>query len=186
MFSLICAWINGWVNNSLAGDLRRHRAYYDVTVMLHENCNEQRPEWVPIIIRQTWQYIGKAFYWLAFVVVPTAVYFVVNYWTRIREFTLSSIKLVHLNWYLLVKKTCNISKTLHKATVVTIELDSMYQPFSGRLKFVVPWSVFLLTFYSVNRMMLRFNLLPRRDFPIVVRFRLLNTLISPKFISSHR
>ena len=33
MFSLICAWINGWVNNHRAGDLRRHRADYDVTVM---------------------------------------------------------------------------------------------------------------------------------------------------------
>ena len=33
MFSFICAWINGWVNNREAGDLRRHRAHYDVTVM---------------------------------------------------------------------------------------------------------------------------------------------------------
>ena len=33
MFSLICAWINGWVNNREAGDLRRHRGHYDVTVM---------------------------------------------------------------------------------------------------------------------------------------------------------
>ena len=33
MFSLICAWINGWVNNE-AGDLRRHCAHYDVTAML--------------------------------------------------------------------------------------------------------------------------------------------------------
>ena len=33
MFSLICAWINGWVNNGEAGDLRRHRAHYDVIVM---------------------------------------------------------------------------------------------------------------------------------------------------------
>ena len=33
MFSLICAWINCWVNNGEAGDLRRHRAHYDVTVM---------------------------------------------------------------------------------------------------------------------------------------------------------
>ena len=30
---LICAWINGWVNNREAGDLRRHGAHYDVTVM---------------------------------------------------------------------------------------------------------------------------------------------------------
>ena len=33
MFSLICVWINGWVNNREAGDLRRYRAHYDVTVM---------------------------------------------------------------------------------------------------------------------------------------------------------
>ena len=33
MFSLICIWINDWVNNHEAGDLRRYRAYYDVTVM---------------------------------------------------------------------------------------------------------------------------------------------------------
>ena len=33
MFSLICAWINGWVNNREAGDLRRHRTHYDVPVM---------------------------------------------------------------------------------------------------------------------------------------------------------
>ena len=31
--SLILAWSNGWVNYRDAGDLRRHRAHYDVTVM---------------------------------------------------------------------------------------------------------------------------------------------------------
>ena len=30
---LICVWINGWVNNREAGDFRRYRAHYDVTVM---------------------------------------------------------------------------------------------------------------------------------------------------------
>ena len=33
VFSLICAWENGWVNNREAGDLRRHRTHYDVIVM---------------------------------------------------------------------------------------------------------------------------------------------------------
>ena len=33
IFSLICAWINGWVNSLEAGDLRRHRAHYGVTVV---------------------------------------------------------------------------------------------------------------------------------------------------------
>ena len=34
MFSLNCAWIKGWVNNSEVGDLRHHRAHYDVTVTI--------------------------------------------------------------------------------------------------------------------------------------------------------
>ena len=33
MFSLICAWTNGCVNNRDTSDLRHHRAHYDVTVM---------------------------------------------------------------------------------------------------------------------------------------------------------
>ena len=33
--SLICAWINEWVNNREAGDLRRHCAHFDVTAMFY-------------------------------------------------------------------------------------------------------------------------------------------------------
>ena len=33
MFSLTCAWTNGWANNRDAGDLRRHCACYDVMVI---------------------------------------------------------------------------------------------------------------------------------------------------------
>ena len=32
-FSLICVWINGWVNNCEAGDLRRYHTHYGVIVM---------------------------------------------------------------------------------------------------------------------------------------------------------
>ena len=32
MFSLICVWINNWVHNREAGDLRRYLAHYDVIV----------------------------------------------------------------------------------------------------------------------------------------------------------
>ena len=34
MFSLICAWINDWVNSREAGDLRRRYTHYDVIVMI--------------------------------------------------------------------------------------------------------------------------------------------------------
>ena len=36
MFSLICARINGWVNNREAGDLRCHVVHYDITVMIFQ------------------------------------------------------------------------------------------------------------------------------------------------------
>ena len=35
MFSLIFTWTNSWANHRDAGDLRSHRAHYDVTVMLN-------------------------------------------------------------------------------------------------------------------------------------------------------
>ena len=38
IFSLICAWMNGWVNKREAGDLRRHEAHYNVIVM-HFACS---------------------------------------------------------------------------------------------------------------------------------------------------
>ena len=44
MFSLICVWINDLANNHESGDLRRHRAHYDVTVMLSYNaCKNSMP-----------------------------------------------------------------------------------------------------------------------------------------------
>ena len=37
MCSLISIWINSWVNNRKAGDLRRYRVHYDV-IVLHWAC----------------------------------------------------------------------------------------------------------------------------------------------------
>ena len=41
MFSVICAWTNGWVNNRDAVDLRRRRTNYDVTVMWWMSSNRR-------------------------------------------------------------------------------------------------------------------------------------------------
>ena len=43
MFSLICVWIKSWVNNREAGDLRRYRAHYDVTVKWYDCHNTSMP-----------------------------------------------------------------------------------------------------------------------------------------------
>ena len=36
IFPRICAWANGWINNRDAGELKRHRAHYDVTVLVQQ------------------------------------------------------------------------------------------------------------------------------------------------------
>ena len=45
VFFLICVWINGWVNNREAGDLRRHRSRYDVNVMWKKRVHRARQIW---------------------------------------------------------------------------------------------------------------------------------------------
>ena len=56
IFSLTCVWINGWVNNRETGDLRRHRAHYDVSVLsIHlfvvYTYSETGITWTPILMR---------------------------------------------------------------------------------------------------------------------------------------
>ena len=48
MFSLICAWVDGWANNWDAGDLRCHHAHYDVIVM---DCKNGITTYVTLILR---------------------------------------------------------------------------------------------------------------------------------------
>ena len=56
MFSFICAWINDRVNNREAGDLRRHRAHYEVIVMdWHHWCHWWEVWWeVKIVCSGPW------------------------------------------------------------------------------------------------------------------------------------
>ena len=55
--SLICAWINGWVNNCEAGDLRRYIAHYDVIVMTFS----------PSASEATLKDMGKYMIWIHFI-----------------------------------------------------------------------------------------------------------------------
>ena len=60
MFSLICIWINGWVNKDEGGDLRRHRAHNDVIVMdriltwywMGNKPLSKQIHWLPLVIRR--------------------------------------------------------------------------------------------------------------------------------------
>ena len=68
MVSLICAWINCWVNNREAGDMRNHRAHYDVIVMCdrHDTGDDQRlTHWGPDKMADIFQTIfSNGFSWM--------------------------------------------------------------------------------------------------------------------------
>ena len=53
MFSLICVWINGWVNTREASDLRRYHAHYDVIVMFYHNWPKKSTWFRKVAWRQT-------------------------------------------------------------------------------------------------------------------------------------
>ena len=54
MFSLICFWLNGRVNKREAGDLRRYRAHYDLSVMCWNKPEILRGTNKPADIDTTW------------------------------------------------------------------------------------------------------------------------------------
>ena len=60
VFSFICAWINDWVNNREAGDLRRQRGHYNVNVMNVIKWNESSPK-IEDIMTNGGEKIQKAF-----------------------------------------------------------------------------------------------------------------------------
>ena len=56
-------WINGWVNNREAGDLRRHRAHYDIIVMIYL-CHSNPLGWIMSLCLFdgfTWAASGRRF-----------------------------------------------------------------------------------------------------------------------------
>ena len=59
MFSLISAWINGWVNNREVGDLRRQLAHYDVIVMFEYGIGKFC-WWVPHLKTYHWKIHGHS------------------------------------------------------------------------------------------------------------------------------
>ena len=60
MFSLIYAWINDWVNNREAGDLRRQHGHYDVIVMrLHRDYMDSRMFDVVSVKQPQWRHNGR-------------------------------------------------------------------------------------------------------------------------------
>ena len=62
VFFFICAWMNGWVNNREAGDLTRHCAYYDGTIIqqMHSLNASKR---IPFIVNLKWSTVFTKYVW---------------------------------------------------------------------------------------------------------------------------
>ena len=84
MFSSICAWTNGCANNQDAGDLRRHRCHYDVTVMQFYMIDQA----LYIFIEYSWRchiilrnFLGNVWYW-RYVITDSGNGLVLSSWAR--------------------------------------------------------------------------------------------------------
>ena len=77
MFSLICAWINHWVNNRESGDLIRHRGHCDVNVMVDSSSTGPHStfKWPPL---DTTSHIAQSSFSLH--PVNTSVYMMGPFW----------------------------------------------------------------------------------------------------------
>ena len=64
MFSLICVWINVWVNNGEAADLRCHRPHYNVIIMIFILITVS--QWVTFCMKGcTYSYIMPTSYYIS-------------------------------------------------------------------------------------------------------------------------
>ena len=54
IFSFIYAWTNGWANNGDAGDLKRHRAHFNVTLMYWTSIKSKSRGFVILIVFKPW------------------------------------------------------------------------------------------------------------------------------------
>ena len=62
MYSLICDWTRGWVNNRDTGDLRRHGTHCDVTVVMDYKCHAWNSMTIiniepPYVVHCSYEYI---------------------------------------------------------------------------------------------------------------------------------
>ena len=78
MFSLIRAWINGYVNNRGAGDLRLHRIHYDAIVMNGPFTVSQQHLWLHhngyTILPQVYIGVIKPLYgWLGLLIIANSL-----------------------------------------------------------------------------------------------------------------
>ena len=57
IFSLICTWINGSVNNREAGDFRRYRVHYDVTIWIKSTWTTLHQTWKTCVFLECRAYL---------------------------------------------------------------------------------------------------------------------------------
>ena len=84
MFSFTCAWINGWVNNREAGDLRYHRTHYDVTAMIFAHIVSMSPHSLCMIFKeQIFALAHILLLWLYLIIIPFNVQLLKRYSMKI-------------------------------------------------------------------------------------------------------
>ena len=120
MFSVICVWINDWVRNREAGDLRRYRPHCDVTVMNLYRCIYFVKRMMYVIgscvavfgKRSDSLSKSRKIYVVSILIVVPKNNMKLNYWIAVMEFSHdTSVKGMVLSYFEL--KCCEISMPAH-------------------------------------------------------------------------
>ena len=138
MFSLICVWINGWVNNPEAGDLRRHRSHYDVIVMVWTSYNKCGL-WLPRSESAIRSFI--VFLWCALVWCFQDTLHMKRYLkTTRRAFAAQNYRSVWWEWWVCIAYPC-FSERVNKAKIICTYLRSTYWNFAIILQYCdITWT----------------------------------------------
>ena len=145
-FDVFCAWTNGWVNNWDAGDLRRHDAHHDVTVIW--NIIVIRA-WISYHIHINLWYKYSSLSWFQWLFSKASI--VVRAWTsnrpvsQIRRGALRRLvsnqrevmtRLLELLYVLNIKRNI-FESVLHIPTLWHFGTSVTYPPWFRRVKLVV-------------------------------------------------
>ena len=107
MFSLICAWINTWVNNRETGDLRRHCAHFDVIVMVFHNIFAN-------CFLETFMISGS--HWAVYQIyihideVLCGLSEIIKRFIRLHAYDQCLVNTIKMRWLIMCQRTCNNKK----------------------------------------------------------------------------
>ena len=133
MFSLICAWINDWVNNHETGDLRRHRGHYDVNIMRFSEH-----------VSSKWVMIDEWWWFIIGLQGDTSVFFVIS---RMSTRKCLCMEIIWVVWDGARVRCCI---WIHTRNVHDVQFEPWHNHMHSNWLRDIPWHTYLIISISIH------------------------------------